>query len=77
MTQILSTIYDTIDLEMQPHITQYNTRPQTGLKKAQSFLKEAKASSIQTLKIEDELEHAMIADADNINRARAKYTKNL
>ena len=84
MTPILTQIYAIIDPEMQPHITDFITRPQTGLKKAQTMLKEAKARSILKLKYEEELEHAMIADADNVsttrisdNRARAKYTKQL
>ena len=84
MTPILDKIYRLIDPEMHPHIQEFINRPQTGLATAKKLLQEAKALSIQTLKIAEELEYAMIAEADDVNpakvstnRTRAKYTKQL
>ena len=84
MTSILEKVYKLIDPEMYPHIQEFVDRPQTGLATAKKLLQEAKALSIQTLKIAEELESTMIAEGEEVNperistnRTRAKYTKQL
>ena len=84
MTSILQGILNLIDPEMRLHIHDFITRPQTGLSKVKQLLQDAKAASALHLKEAEEIEYAMLAEADNVsservrdNRTRAKYTKKL
>ena len=65
METILKQIQESVDPELHTHITSYQTKPKAGLHQAYQRLLKAKAESIVTMKIMEELEHTKIAEAEN------------